>query len=240
MKKEDIKPGDWYRILFGETPVEFMLEILLRTLIIYTVLLVIVRFMGKRMGGQLTISELAVMVTLGAIVSPGMQMPQTGLLVCTVILICALIFQKGLNRLEYNSSRFEKISQGTLTVLVRNGIIQVEEMARTKVSREQLYAALRGKSIYNLGEIDRVYLEACGIFSIYSRQKPAPGLLLFPSADSTIGAYAQQKADGVCVCAYCGKVSDRAESQEVCPECGKDEWKDASISYLAETEQQEQ
>ena len=55
MKKEDIIPGDFYRILFGETPAIFLFEVLLRTLLLYIALLVVVRVMGKRMGGQLTI-----------------------------------------------------------------------------------------------------------------------------------------------------------------------------------------
>lgn len=75
MKKEDIQPWDWQRIFLGEAPPEFLVEILIRTLIIYIALMIIVRLMGKRMGGQLTISELAVMVTLGAIVAPAMQIP---------------------------------------------------------------------------------------------------------------------------------------------------------------------
>ena len=100
MKKEDIQPWDWQRILFGEAPPEFLVEVFVRTFIIYIALLIIVRLMGKRMGGQLTVSELAVMVTLGAIVSPAMQIPQLGVLMGILILICALIFQRGLNLTE--------------------------------------------------------------------------------------------------------------------------------------------
>src|SRR5687768_10612354 len=112
MKKEDIQPWDWQRILFGEAPPEFLVEVFVRTFIIYIALLIIVRLMGKRMGGQLTVSELAVMVTLGAIVSPAMQIPQLGVLMGILILICALIFQRGLNLTETKSPAFEKISQG--------------------------------------------------------------------------------------------------------------------------------
>ena len=79
MKKEDIQPWDWQRILFGQAPPEFLIEVFLRTTLIYLALLVVTRALGKRMGGQLSISELAVMVTLGAIVSPAMQIPQLGL-----------------------------------------------------------------------------------------------------------------------------------------------------------------
>ena len=51
MKKEEIEPWDWPRILFGQAPPEFLVEVLMRTLIVYLALQVVVRLMGKRMGG---------------------------------------------------------------------------------------------------------------------------------------------------------------------------------------------
>jgi len=60
MKKEDIFLDDWQRILTGEAPTIFMAEVLLRTVVIYLMLLIILRLREKRMTGQLTISEMAV------------------------------------------------------------------------------------------------------------------------------------------------------------------------------------
>jgi len=230
MKKQDIIPGDWYRILFGETPVVFLVEILLRTFIMYLVLLVVVRFMGKRMGGQLTISELAVMITLGAIVSPGMQMPQTGILLCTMILVCALAFQRGINFLEYKSPKFEQVSQGKLSILVKNGAMQMDELTSTKISRQQLFGALRNKGVFNLGDVDRVYLEACGLFSIYTRAEPKPGLILFPPNDQSVAGFQQTTLEKTIVCANCGTVPGHADKARPCPACGARQWGSASIS----------
>ena len=98
MKKEEIKPWDWQRIFLGEAPAEFLLEVLIRTIVIYLVLLVVLRLLGKRMDGQLTLTEMAVMITLGAIVSVPMQIPDRGILMGVVALVCALIFQRGWNR----------------------------------------------------------------------------------------------------------------------------------------------
>lgn len=235
MKKQDIVPGDWYRILFGETPVMFLVEILLRTIIMYVVLLVIVRMMGKRMGGQLTISDLAVMITLGAIVSPGMQMPQTGLLLCAMILVCALVFQRGLNFLEYKSERFEQVSQGTLSILVKNGVMQLDEMHRTKVSRQQLFAALRNNEIHNLGDVDRVYLEACGLISIYRRSEPRAGLPIFPPDDASIAGFQQNGIGNTLVCANCGTVPETPDKNQHCPVCDATQWGSASISASGQT-----
>jgi uncharacterized membrane protein YcaP (DUF421 family) len=235
MKKQDIIPGDWYRILFGETPAIFLVEIFLRTILMYAALIIIVRMMGKRMGGQLTISELAVMITLGAIVSPGMQMPQTGILLCTTILICALLFQRGLNLLEYKSERFERITQGKLSILVKNGVMQLDEMRRTKVSRQQLFAALRSQQVYNLGDVARVYLESCGLFSIYQEPERRPGLLLFPPDDALIIGFGQRTLDDDIACANCGFTPEEPNRNVNCRECGADQWGTASISNSSET-----
>ncbi|MCZ4501113.1 MAG: hypothetical protein JWQ74_3670, partial [Marmoricola sp.] len=158
MKKEDIDPLDWHRILFGEAPVEFLVEVFVRTFIIYMALLIIVRLMGKRMSGQLTISELSLMVTMGAIVAPAMQIPQLGVLLGIMILVCALIFQRTLYHFESKSQKFEEISQGTVSTLVENGIIQLDSMDEAKISKQQLFTALRNKNVFNLGEVSRVYM----------------------------------------------------------------------------------
>ena len=123
MKKEEILWGDWHRILLGPAPVEFLLEVLLRTAVIYLVLLVILRMLGKRMGGQLTISELAVMLTLGAIISVPMQIADRGVLQGILVLICALVFQRGINYLAVKNEKIERILQGHESQLVRDGVI---------------------------------------------------------------------------------------------------------------------
>jgi len=230
MKKEDIQPWDWQRILFGQAPPEFLLEVFMRTLIVYIVLMVIVRMMGKRMGGQLTISELAVMVTLGAIVAPAMQIPQLGVLLGIMILICALIFQRGLNHAEFKSDKFENISQGQTQLLIRNGIIQLDQMIDAKISRQQLFSALRNEKVFNLGDVGRVYIEACGIFSIYKKDKPSIGLPIYPPTDDSINSYAQQTVEHSSVCMNCGKVIRLHEDARKCEVCGDENWMPATVS----------
>jgi uncharacterized membrane protein YcaP (DUF421 family) len=92
MKKDEIHLEDIQRILFGQAPPQFLLEVFIRTVVIYISLLFIVRLLGKRMSGQLTIMEMAVMLTLGAIVSVPMQMPDRGLLQGALLLLCTRRF----------------------------------------------------------------------------------------------------------------------------------------------------
>ncbi len=180
MKKEEIVITDWKRILFGDAPVEFMLEVFIRTLIIYLVLLTVARLLGKRMGGQLTITETSVMVTLGAIVAPAMQLPDRGIMMGILALTCALAFQRGVNLWGFESPKFEKVSQGSSSAVIKDGVIMLKEMSSVRLSRQELFALLRRKNIYNLGKVERAYLEACGLISIYIRSEEQPGLSTIP------------------------------------------------------------
>jgi uncharacterized membrane protein YcaP (DUF421 family) len=85
------------RLLMGDAPWAFLLEIVFRTAAIYIVLFTVMRLMGKRMAAQLSISELAVMITLGAAIGVPLQTPAQGLLPAGILLVSALIFQRGVS-----------------------------------------------------------------------------------------------------------------------------------------------
>jgi len=223
LKKEEIHLWDIKRILFGQATPEFLLEVLIRSLIIYVLAMVAMRLLGKRMNGQLTIVELAVMVMMGAIIAVPMQMPERGVLQGFIILLCVLLLHRGMNLIAFHNSRFEKTLQGELTVLVKDGVLQLKEIEEVKISKPQLFAALRNKQVYNLGKVKRMYLEGCGTYSIYTEDENKPGLLLFPGKDESIIGV-QKKASDALVCTNCGWVLSSTNEKESCPNCKQTEW----------------
>jgi len=222
MKKYEIHLADWQRILFGQAPPMFQLEVFVRTLIVYIFLLFVLRWLGKRMSGQLTILEMAVMLTLGAIVSVGMQIPDRGITLSMFVLFCTLAFQRGLSQLGIRYARMEELTQGTISTLLKDGVIDLDEMRRCRISRQQLFAELRSKGIYNLGEVRRVYLEACGIFTTVKMQNPAPGLPTLPPGDK--GILRLLNDTGNTACCSCGNPGTREASKEPCKKCGANDW----------------
>src|SRR4051812_43560540 len=114
MKKEDIHLSDLQRILFGAAPAEFMIEVVIRTILIYATVLVILKLLGKRMDGQISIIEMAVMVVLGAIVGAGTQIPDRGIMMAIAALVCVFMFQRGINWLSIKSGKIEQLTTGTV------------------------------------------------------------------------------------------------------------------------------
>jgi uncharacterized membrane protein YcaP (DUF421 family) len=228
MKKYEIHLADWQRILFGQAPPMFLIEVFFRTLVIYVFLLFVLRWLGKRMSGQLTILEMAVMLTLGAIVSVAMQTPDRGITLSMFVLFCTLAFQRGLSRLGIKSARIEELTQGRISTLVKDGVLDLDEMRRCRISRQQLFAQLRSSGIFNLGQVRRVYLEACGVFSTVKTQAAVPGLPTLPPGDKTVTIIFQHTSD--IACTNCGKVSSHGPSVKECPACGAKNWITAVIA----------
>jgi uncharacterized membrane protein YcaP (DUF421 family) len=225
MKKFEIHLADWQRILVGQAPPIFLLEVFVRTLIIYIFLLFVLRWLGKRMSGQLTILEMAVMLTLGAIVSVAMQTPDRGITLSMFVLFCTLAFQRGLSWLGIKSARMEELSQGKISTLVKDGVLDLDEMRRCRISRQQLFAELRSSGIYSLSQTRRVYLEACGLFSIIKMRATVPGLPTLPPGDNEVTLLLHYTSDMACT--SCGTVSHQQQPLKECPTCGASSWANA-------------
>lgn len=231
MKKEEIHFGDIKRWLFGQTPPTFLIEVCLRTVLIYFFLLLVVRLMGKRMTGQITLTELAVMVTLGAIVSPVMQLPDRGVVYGIVSLLAALFFQRGFNWLGFKSKKLEEVTQGTMSILVKDGTLNLEEIEKISLTKQQVYSMLREKKILNLGKVKRAYLEGCGIFNVYVSEENKPGLPTLPTSDIKIQeAETRTFDDRIKACCNCGHVQRINDNKDTCTVCNASEW---SVAYLS-------
>jgi uncharacterized membrane protein YcaP (DUF421 family) len=225
MDKSQIKPGDMYRILIGNAPVIFTLEVLIRTLLTWAFLIVIIRLLGKRMSGQVTITELGVMLLLGAIMAGPVEIPEKGILIGWATFLLVFIAQWLISRLSVKSRRMELIMQGRLNILAREGVLDLRQMSSSLISRDQLFAFLRSKNIYNLGQVKRIYFEASGLFSVYTYPGKKPGLTILPPGDPDIQQILQPQ-ESMHACCSCG-YTEAVKGHDKCIHCGADNWTQA-------------
>jgi uncharacterized membrane protein YcaP (DUF421 family) len=224
MDKSDIRLSDWQRILFGSAPAEFLVEVLIRTIVVYIVLLMVVRWLGKRMSGQLTITELSIAIMLGAIVAPPMETPERGIFQGVFILFLVLFFHQWLSLATVKNPRLEKVVDGELSIFVKDGILQLDAINHTHIARAQLFAVLREEHIYNLGKVKRLYMEACGVFSILEAKEAKPGLSLLPVADDAIHEMQKKPYPHLQACTSCGNVVNAPFKGQACGICGNSHW----------------
>src|SRR6195952_684045 len=118
MKKEEIHFSDWLRILIGEVPGAFYLELLLRAVLIFLLLMLSMRLMGKRMSGLLSRNELVAMVSLAAAVGTPLTSPERGIFPAVVIAIVVIYIERGISTIAFRNEKFERYAVGKLDILV--------------------------------------------------------------------------------------------------------------------------
>lgn len=110
--------------------------------------------------------------------------------------------------------------------------MQQQEMKKSRIIQERLFAALRFKGIKNLGIVERVYFEAKGVFSIvtYLDEKPRKGLCILPEIDQEFRE--EMKFDAMSfACKSCGNVDASIDEKiSKCKNCSATEWENAIIS----------
>src|SRR5215218_1790042 len=117
MKPEEIKLSDWGRIVFGETPPEFFIELIFRTLFIFLLLIISMRVFGKRMAAQITRIEMVALFSLAAAIGVPLQAPDRGLLPAVIIALVVVIVGRLVALFMFRSQTFEARVKDRLTIM---------------------------------------------------------------------------------------------------------------------------
>lgn len=222
MKEYQIHIDDLQRIFIGEANLDFYIEVIIRTVIIYLILIVSMRLLGQRMASQLSRIEMAAMVSLAAAIGVPLQTPERGLLPAVIIAIVVVCVARIVSYYSSRNQKFEKLSQDDLDVLVEDSVLNIPLMKKTRITRERLFAQLRSEGITNLGAVRRLYFEANGSFSLVKNIDPKPGLCILPDWDHDFVGELEVTKEQFCL--NCGKEKDTEQEKNGCLKCGESKW----------------
>jgi len=224
MKPEEIHLKDLLRILIGEVPFSFLLELIIRAAVVYLILMVSMRLMGKRMSSQLSRNELATLVSLAAAVGVPMMAPDRGLLPGLMVALVLIFAERFIAFWAFKSEVFETLAMGNISTLVKDGVIDVAALESVTLSRERLMAQLRAVGVTQMGTIKRFYMESSGAFTLVKNPEPVPGLPTLPEWDDELTQCFEYAKD-MQVCSYCALTQGQPFNESnPCPNCGKKVW----------------
>lgn len=236
----EVVPFDWARMLLGDVPPLFLLEIVFRTALIFGWLLLLLRFTGKRGLAQLSPLELAIVIGLGSAAGDPMFYPEVPLLHAMLVLAVVVGMQSLMARLVIRSERVETFMEGVPVELVRDGVMSGDALRRAKLSREDLFERLRAQGVRQLGEVQRAYFEQDGNLTVFTHAQDAPpGLPVVPPWDLEPPRVVslEEAHAGPLACLGCGTTRDAAGQQDAgaltaCG-CGCDRFTPATTDPLA-------
>ena len=172
---------NWQSFLFGEEPVEFLFEVVIRTIVMFAVLIICLRIMGRRAFMQ-GLFEVALIIALGSATGDAMFYSKVGLLPTLLVLVIIVLLYRFINYWISKSRFFEKIIEGSVLRIINEGTFVYDILKKKKITIDEIFTDLRSQNISHLGQIERAYLEPSGKISLffYNDNDIKYGLPIFP------------------------------------------------------------
>lgn len=231
---EEVVAFDIGRMLLGDEPPLFLLEIAVRTAIIYAYTFVLIRWLGTRSIGQLSMVEFLLVIALGSAVGDAMFYPDVPLIHAMIVITVVVVIDAGLGFLGTRSVKLERTIEGESVEVVRDGVIDSAALERLNIGHDSLFEQLRLKEVSQLGQVACAFFETNGLMSVFKHTEAVrPGLSIVPPWDvrkpAKFEAGATAPRDAAFACVRCATViaAEAGVLPDKCPNCGGTVWHEA-------------
>ena len=146
----------------------------MRSVIMYFLALVAVRFMGKRSIGQLAPFDLVVIIIMGSVAALPLEETTINPVKGIVPIVVMSVLQYILSVINMHWRGAEKVTQGMSTPLIMNGQILHENLKRERVSLADLHIVLRQQGADRVEDVALAVLEPTGEVSVIKKKEAQP------------------------------------------------------------------
>ena len=154
-----------------------MIISIIRTLLLYLVIITAVRVMGKRQIGEMQTSELVVTLLISDIAAIPMQNTSQPLLSGFVPILILVLCEIVLSVVMMKKAKFRKFICGKPQIVINDGKIDQAQMKRLRISTEDLCEQLRQLDCFNIEDVAYAIVETNGKMSILRKpEKDTPTL----------------------------------------------------------------
>ncbi|MBP3463164.1 MAG: DUF421 domain-containing protein [Clostridia bacterium] len=143
-----------------------MLVNLIRSIILYVLVLAVMRFMGKREIGQLQPFELVISIMIADLASIPMSDVGVPIFNGIIPILALLVMHLLISFANLKSIKFREVICGKPSILIYRGKIDEKVLKKERFTINELQERLRGKDIFNIGDVEYAILETSGEISV--------------------------------------------------------------------------
>lgn len=151
-----------------------MLICLIRTVILYFLLIAVIRLMGKRQLGEMGPTEFVVAILIADLASVPMQDLAIPLLSGIIPILIILAAELLLSVVCYHIPGMRRIFSGKPVILMEDGVLLQKNLKKTRITPDELTELLREKNVVDLTTVKYAILETNGQISalLYPEYQP--------------------------------------------------------------------
>ncbi len=143
-----------------------MIATVLRTIILYVVVTLAIRLMGKRQIGDMQPNELVVTLLISEIAAIPLQDSEQPVSVGIAAILVLVFLEIIISILSMKSFMIRKLLNGKSVVIIKNGVIDQQAMRDVRMTVVDLIELLRNKDVFNISDVAFAVLEVNGNLSI--------------------------------------------------------------------------
>lgn len=151
-----------------------MIISLIRTIILYILIVAALRVMGKRQIGQLQPSELVIAMMISELATIPLERTENSLLSALVPIATLIIAEATFSYLTLKSRKLRRAISGSPTILIEKGHVLEKEMERLRFNIDDLLEELRSNGYPNLLDIEYAIIETTGELSVIPKSNKRP------------------------------------------------------------------
>lgn len=144
-----------------------LIIIILRTFFFYFFILVILRVMGKKVVGQLSINDFIISILISDLVVLGIEKYDTPSIYVIIPILILLFLELASSYISLKSNKIRNFLEGKPVLIINRGIINYKEMIKQKYTLDNLLYELRKRSIKDINEVEYAVLENDGSLNIF-------------------------------------------------------------------------
>lgn len=146
-------------------------ELVIRSVAVYAFLLFILRISGKRQIGQLAPFDLVLLLVLSNAVQNSMSAGDNSLIGGLLIASTLVAINFLVGYATYKNKKLEALIEGRPQILIHDGRLYDDVMAKSQLTHHELDAALRQAGCMTIGEVKSAILENNGVISVVPKGK---------------------------------------------------------------------
>lgn len=143
---------------------------LLRTLIMYIVVVGALRMMGKRQIGELEASELVVTIIISDIAAMPITNMGVPLITNIIAILTLMLLEIFISFGAFKSPKMRSIMYGKPSTFFKNGKFNQKEMLRQRFNVADIMEEIRGNGVCSLSDVEYIVMETNGKVSVILKQ----------------------------------------------------------------------
>lgn len=202
--------------------------VVFRTVLMYFAVFIVLRLMGKREIGKLSVFDLVISIMIADIAVMTIDDTERPILVEFAPIIVLLVIQITLAFMTLKNRKMREVFDGTPSIIIANGVLQQDVMKKQRYNLDDLMQQLRGQGIDNINDVVYAILESTGELSVFQVSEDEP------SQNSTSTGADKQEGQGH------SKTNSSSTEQPALPEAHQYQFASLPLPLIMEGKVQDQ